>query len=128
MEKVAKAIGFLVYAVASADRHVVTEEKKIIHDIVNENWKLLADKEDPFGVRALDFIDKMLLVLDEKHIDSETAFDNFKQIYHSDQELFTEDLKKFILDVCIKTGSAFRQMNKSELILLSRIENLLKDK
>lgn len=126
MEHVAKAIGYVVYAVASADNHVSPEEKKTIHEIINEHWTILSDSEDPFGARALDFIDKMVLVLEEKHIDSEFAFDQFKEVYEVYKPEFTTDLRKFILDVCIKTGSAFNRMNKSELVLLSRIEQLLK--
>lgn len=127
MEQVAKAIGYIVYAVASADKHVAEEEKKIAHDLINEHWTLLADNEDPFGVRALDFVDKIILSFDEDHLDSEKAFESFQTIYAERNQDFTKEIKQFILDLCIKVGSAFSQMNKSELVLLSRIEILLKD-
>lgn len=126
MEQVAKAIGYVVYAVASADNHVALEEKKIAHDLINEHWTLLADNEDPFGVRALDFVDKIIVSFDEDHLDSEKAFDSFKEIFEEQKNDFTPEIKQFILDLCIKVGSAFNQMNKSELVLLSRIEMLLK--
>lgn len=126
MEKVARAIGYLVYAVASADKHVTPEEKQIVHDIINENWIVFADKEDPFGVRALDYVDKILLGLESKNVSSEDAFTSFKEVYTENREQFSPELKTFILDVCIKTGSAFNRLNKSELVLLSRIEQLLK--
>ncbi len=127
MEQVAKAIGYIVYAVASADKHVAEEEKKIAHDLINEHWTLLADNEDPFGVRALDFVDKIIVSFDEDHLDSEKAFESFQAIYTERNQDFTKEIKQFILDLCIKVGSAFNQMNKSELVLLSRIEILLKD-
>lgn len=126
MEQVAKAIGYIVYAVASADKHVAEEEKKIAHDLINEHWTLLADNEDPFGVRALDFVDKIIVSFDEDHLDSEKAFEQFQAIYMERNQDFTKEIKQFILDLCIKVGSAFNQMNKSELVLLSRIEILLK--
>lgn len=126
MEQVAKAIGFIVYAVASADKHVSPEEKQVVHDIINENWKILADHEDPFGVRALDFIDKMMVVLDEKKVDSEEAFRLFKEVYDENRERFTPGMNNFIVTICIKTAAAFNQLNKAELVLLSRIELLLK--
>lgn len=128
MEQVAKAIGFLVYAVASTDKHITVEEKNTVHTIVNENWKLLADKEDPFGVRALDFIDKMFNSLQDHEVKSEDALEYFKEVYAQNKEKFTPELIQFTLDICIKTGSAFNRMNKSELVLLSRIETLLKEK
>lgn len=126
MEQVAKAIGYVVYAVASADNHVALEEKKIAHDLINEHWTLLADNEDPFGVLALDFVDKIIVSFDEDHLDSDKAFDSFKEIFEEQKNEFTPEIKQFILDLCIKVGSAFNQMNKSELVLLSRIEILLK--
>jgi hypothetical protein len=55
------------------------------------------------------------------------ALELFKGIYTEKKELFTPELKQFILTICIKTGSAFNRMNKSELVLLSRIELLLKN-
>ncbi len=127
MEQVAKAIGYIVYAVASTDKHVAEEEKKIAHDLINEHWTLLADNEDPFGVRALDFVDKIIVSFDEDHLDSEKAFESFKEIFEEQKQDFTIEIRQFILDLCIKVGSAFSQMNKSELVLLSRIEILLKD-
>ena len=126
MEQVAKAIGYIVYAVASADKHVVEEERKIAHDLINEHWALLVDNEDPFGVRALDFVDKIIVSFEEDHLDSEKAFEMFQAIYNEQKQDFSKDIKQFILDLCIKVGSAFNQMNKSELVLLSRIEMLLK--
>lgn len=127
MEQVARAIGFLVYAVASADKHVSHEEKGTVHRIVNDNWQILADAEDPFGVRAMEYIDKIMLGLDEQHVDSEKAFLSFEEVYQANLENFTPSLKSFIINVCIETGSAFNRMNKSELVLISRIEMLLKD-
>jgi|688.fasta_scaffold443295_2 uncharacterized tellurite resistance protein B-like protein len=127
MEQVARAIGFLVYAVASADNHVSAEEKQKVHQIVNDNWQVLADAEDPFGVRAMEYIDKIMLGLDEQHVDSEKAFHSFEEVYQANLDKFTPALKSFIVKVCIETGSAFNRMNKSELVLISRIELLLKD-
>jgi len=126
MQRVAEGIGYLVYAVASADKKVRPAEKQIIHDYINENWKLLADNEDPFGVRALDYIDKIVTKFEEHQIESEDAIQAFKVLFQDNKELFTPQIKHFIIDLCIKTGSAFNRMNKHELVLMSRIENLLR--
>ncbi len=126
MEQIAKAIGFLVYAVAKSDLKVMPEEKEVIHDFVNENWKVFADEEDPFGIRAMDYIDKMMVLLDKQEVKSEEAFDNFEKIFREYHDRFTIEIKEFALDLCIKVGGSFNQMNKSELVLLSRIEQLFK--
>jgi hypothetical protein len=126
MEQVAKALGYLVYAVTSSDKHVSQEEKKVVHDKLNHEWKLLADSEDPFGVRAMDLIDKMMIKMADLHIESEDAFEEFKKIFEVYRDQFTPEIRKFMIEICISTGSAFNRMNKSELVLISRIEQLLK--
>jgi hypothetical protein len=126
MEQVAKALGYLVYAVTSSDKHVSQEEKKVVHDKLNHEWKLLADSEDPFGVRAMDLIDKMMIKMADLHIESEDAFEEFKKIFEVYRDQFTPEIRKFMIEICISNGSAFNRMNKSELVLISRIEQLLK--
>ncbi|MFN5786819.1 MAG: TerB family tellurite resistance protein [Flavobacteriia bacterium] len=126
MEHVARAFGYLVYAVASSDKHVSDEEKLAVHSALNEEWKMLADKEDPFGVRAMDFIDKMMIQMVDLHISSEDAFLEFHSVFEAHKEHFTPEIRRFMIESCIRTGSAFNRMNKSELVLLSRIEQLLK--
>lgn len=126
MENVARALGYLVYAVASSDKHVSEEEKKVVHEVLNREWKVLADREDPFGVRAMDLIDKMMIQMDELHINSVDSFAEFQRIYDLHSEQFTPEIRKFMIEICISTGSAFNRMNKSELVLLSRIEQILK--
>jgi hypothetical protein len=126
MEHVAKALGYLVYAVASSDKHVSDEEKKVVHDMLNREWKVLSDREDPFGVRAMDLIDKMIIQMDDLDIHSVDAFTEFQKIFDSNREQFTPEIRKFMIEICISTGTAFNRMNKSELVLLSRIEQLLK--
>jgi len=126
MEHVARAFGYLVYAVASSDKHVSDEEKLAVHSALNEEWKMLADKEDPFGVRAMDLIDKMMIQMVDLHISSEDAFLEFQRVFEAHKEHFTPEIGRFMIESCIRTGSAFNRMNKSELVLLSRIEQLLK--
>ncbi|MFN6014973.1 MAG: hypothetical protein ACK47F_09830, partial [Flavobacteriales bacterium] len=89
-------------------------------------WKMLADKEDPFGVRAMDLIDKMMIQMVVLHISSEDAFLEFQSVFEAHKEHFTPEIGRFMIESCIRTGSAFNRMNKSELVLLSRIEQLLK--
>jgi hypothetical protein len=126
MENVARAIAYLAYAVASADHHVDQTERKAIHSFIDEHWQLLADAEDPFGARTLDFVDKMIPALEVNNMSSEEAFNHFKEMFEAKKGLFSPELRSFIVQLCIRTGAAFNQMNKSELVLISRVELLLK--
>ncbi len=127
MEELLHSLSYLFYAVAHADRHVEDQERLKIHQVVNENWQLLVAKGDPFAVHAMDLIDKMVIELRDEDFDNEKALDQFRITLERNPEFFTDEMKQFILEVCIRTANTFNQMNKSELVLLSRIERILND-
>jgi hypothetical protein len=127
MEEILHALSYLFYAVAHTDRHVDDHERIKIHQVVNENWQLFAVKGDPFGVHAMELIDKMVVELRDEDFDNEKALDQFRNVFDKHPEFFTAEMKEFILEVCIRTANSFNMMNKSELVLLSRIEKMIND-
>lgn len=125
MEEFARCCGYAVYAVAYADRSIDPEEKKALHQFLNENWIDIADTTDPFGVKSMEFVEQMVEALASDKMDVEVAFDRFKESFHSWNDRFSNEHQKFILDLCIKVGSSYNRLNKSELIMLSRIERFM---
>ncbi len=125
MEELLHALSYLFYAVAHADRHVDDVEREKIHQVVNENWQLLAAKGDPFGIKAMELIDRMVKELDEDQYETEVALERFKRAFETHPEFFTAEIKEFILEVCIRTANSFNRMNKAELVILSRIEKII---
>ena len=128
MEEFARCCGYAVYAVAYADRSIESEEKKALHQFLNDNWIDIADTFDPFGVKSMDFVEQMVGALASDKIDAEVSFDRFKESYSSLIDKLTNEHEKFILDLCIKVASSFNRLNKSELIMLSRIERFMHTK
>jgi hypothetical protein len=125
MEKFARCCGYAVYAVAYADKSIEQEERAAIHLFLNENWMELADNSDPFGVKSIEFIEQMMDALVSDKLNSELAFERFKDQFDSLNNTLSGNQQKFILNLCIKVGNAFNRMNKSELVLLSRIERII---
>jgi uncharacterized tellurite resistance protein B-like protein len=125
MEELLHSVSYLFYAVAHADRHVDDEEKARIHEVVNENWKLLAAKGDPFGVHAMELIEKTVAALTEDDYDTEKALTLFRTSLVNHPELFTPEIKVFIQESCIRIANAFNRLNKAELVFLSRLEKIL---
>lgn len=126
MQKVAEAIGYVVYAVASADMRVSDEEKQVIEQYLHKNLKILVHSEDPTGTKSVEIIlEKMDFLLHQK-MKSEMAFQLFSERYKADKKFFSAEIKQLILDLCIKAAVAVNRMNKSELVVLSQIELLLK--
>lgn len=128
MEKFARCCGYAVYAVAYADKSIEQEESAAIHLFLNENWMELADSSDPFGVKSIEFIEQMMDALVSDKLNSELAYERFKELFDSLQNLLSSNQQKFMLNLCVKVGNAFNRMNKSELVLLSRIERTIHSK
>ncbi len=128
MEKFARCCGYAVYAVAYADKSIEQEERAAIHLFLNENWMELADSSDPFGVKSIEFIEQMMDTLVSDKLNSELAYERFKELFDSLQNLLSSNQQKFMLNLCVKVGNAFNRMNKSELVLLSRIERTIHSK
>jgi hypothetical protein len=128
MGKFARCCGYAVYAVAYADKSIEQEERAAIHLFLNENWMELADSSDPFGVKSIEFIEQMMDTLVSDKLNSELAYERFKELFDSLQNLLSSNQQKFMLNLCVKVGNAFNRMNKSELVLLSRIERTIHSK
>ena len=128
MEKFARCCGYAVYAVAYADKSIEQEERDAIHLFLNENWIELADSSDVFGVKSIEFIEQMIDALASDKLNSESAFERFKDQFDSLSNILSVNQQKFILNLSIKVGNAFNRMNKSELVLLSRIERTIYSK
>lgn len=125
MENFARCCGYAVYAVAYADKSIETEEKEAIHHFLNENWINVADNTDPFGVKAIEFIECMVDALAKEKLSPKSALDRFEEQYFALNNSLTDQQRQFILDLTIKTGNAFNRMNKSELVMLSKLEGII---
>jgi hypothetical protein len=88
----------------------------------------LADSSDPFGVKSMEFIEQLMDALASDKLNSELAFERFKDQFDSLNNTLSGNQLKFMLNLCIKVGNAFNRMNKSELVLLSRIEHIIHPK
>ena len=126
MQKVAEAIGYVLYAVTSADKRISSEEKQVIELHLCKNQNMLVHPEDLAGAKSVEIIlEKMDFLLHQK-MKSEMAFQLFSERYQADKKLFSAEIKQLIIDICIKAAVAVNRMNKSELVVLSQIELLLK--
>ena len=126
MQKVAEAIGYVLYAVASADKRISLEEKQVIELYLRENQKMLVHLEDPTGTKSVEIILKKMDFLLHEKMKSKKAFQIFSERYIADKKLFSPEIIQLIMDLCIKAAVAVNRMNKSELVVLSQIELLLK--
>lgn len=119
-------IGELLYAIAAADKVVKKQEYDALRESVKEHWKKNDDITDDFGADAAYQIEIVFDWLDYQSLKAEECFENFKEYYRQNKTLFNPKIKKLVLSTAHTVADAFSGKNKSELLLLGKLELLLK--
>ena len=102
------------------------EEFDKLKVLVEEQWLEVDDTEDDYGTDAayqLEIVFDWLLFKDFK---ANTCYDEFVKYAEEHPYFFTESLNSQILKTAASVASAFSGQNKSELILLAKLDMLLK--
>lgn len=116
-------LAHLYYAVIVVDKRVEVEEKKRIKDLVEKYWSIDFDHQN-----GQDIIFSTLKRLFKEKPKSEEAYSVFCDFFHKNKALFTDKLKRNILDTSDKIAQSFSGRNKSESVLISRLYFLFKEK
>jgi len=117
-------LGRLFYAVAAADKIVRKEEVDTLKEVVGKEWLEEDHIKDDFGTDSAFQIEIVFDWLDANKPEAEEAFDRFADFYREHKELFNSNIKEKILTACREIASAFRGKNKSELVMLAKLETL----
>lgn len=119
-------LGELFYAIAASDKVVRETEYKALTQLVEEEWKSMDDYEDQFKTDAAYQISIVFEWFDYERMDADDCFDSFREYFKDYKDLFSEKRKKLILKTVHKIADAFNGTNKSELIMLTKLELLFK--
>lgn len=111
-------LGKLFYAVAASDKKVEAIEINTLKEILKSQWL------------TLDFVDfdnlkQVVLAFDEllkEHQSTEALYQNFVIYKNKEKHLFTSTIKRLILQTTNAISSSFSGRNKSELIMLARLD------
>ena len=117
-------LGKLFYAVAMADHSIHVKELDKLYEVVKDHWLDVDDVEDEFGADAAFQIEKVFDWLLEYGKDQEEVYEEFEQFYTQNQVLFTPEIKQLTMSTTRAIAAAFAGSNKSELILLGRLQLL----
>ena len=121
-------LGELFYAVAAADKVVRKAEYDALEKLVEEEWKSKSDYEDEFGINAAYQIAIVFEWFDYEQIEVNGCFEDFSYYYKNHKDKFSKKRKKLILKTARKIANAFAKTNKSELILITKLELLFNKK
>lgn len=119
-------MGELFYAIAAADKVVKKAEYDTLKQIVSDQWKNLDDYEDPFHTDAAYQIEIVFDWFDYEQLDAGDCFDSFADYKKDNPKLFTPERKKLIWETANAIAGAFAGKNKSELVMLAKLNILLK--
>jgi uncharacterized tellurite resistance protein B-like protein len=118
-------IGELFYAVAAADKVVREIEYKALKKLVSEVWSKYDDSLDEFNSQAIYQMEVVFDWFDYERMDADACFDSFENYVKEHPSLFTEERKKLIFQTANEIAAAFSGKNKSELIILGKLQLLL---
>jgi hypothetical protein len=117
-------LGKLFYAMAMADHSVHMNEMEKLNEVVREQWLEVDDIEDEFGADAALQIITVFDRLLEYEKDPEEIYAEFEVFYTEHELLFTPKIKNLAMSTSRAITASFYGSNKSELILLGRLQLL----
>lgn len=115
-------LGRLFYAVAAADKVVHQKEFETLKELVKDHWTAASELEDSFHSHAAFQIEIVFDWLEYQHLPASEAFKDFKYFLKEHPSLFTDDRKKRIWNTANAIAGAFSGKNKSELIMLTKLQ------
>ncbi len=118
-------MGELFYAIAAADQVVRKAEYDVLKKTVVEQWKDLDAYEDPFHTDAAHQIEIVFDWFDYEQLDANDCFESFEDYTKENPKLFTKERKALIWKTANAIASSFAAVNKSELIMLTKLKMLL---
>jgi len=122
-----KILGKLFYAIAAADGVVKPAEFDKLKDIINSKWLSVDDTEDDFYTDAayqIEFVFDWLNNQDQ--LNAEACFSHFIDFKNEQKHFFTPVIKNLILETAHEIANSFAGKNKSELIMLAKLDIELK--
>ncbi|WP_234859334.1 hypothetical protein [Aquimarina aquimarini] len=118
-------LGKLFYAIAAADKVVRVSEYDSLQKIVKSEWLKIDDTNDEFGVDAAFQIEIVFDWLDHKQLSAEESFTQFEAYFEENKSYFTPTIQQLIWNTANSIAGAFSGKNKSELMMLGRLQLIL---
>lgn len=117
-------LGELFYAVAAADKLVHEDEYQALKDIVVLEWEKL-EKENPSD--AIYQMEVVFNWFDYEQLDAQSCFESFEEYRKENPQHFNQERKQLIWNTANAIANSYAGKNKSELIMLAKLQILLKD-
>ncbi len=121
-ENVAK----LFYAIAAADKVIKEEEFNALKTMIKNEWLTVDESEDDYKTDAAYQIEVVFEWLQSKKSDASICYNEFIEYMNGHSYFFTDQLNGLIMKTANKIAASFAGKNKSELIMLAKLNLELK--
>lgn len=118
-------LGKLFYAIAASDKKIEAIEITTLKEIIKAHWSTI-DSLDYDALKHLEFMFDRLHK--EDHLNSEACYLDFVTYKNKQKHLFTDTIKRLILQTSNAIASSFAGRNKSELIMIAKLDIEFKKK
>lgn len=115
-------LGKLFYAIASTDGSVTPKEMSNLNDIVKSHWLCLEETDDQYNVDAAYQIQIVFDQLYSSNASPKHCYNEFEDFSKRHPSLFSIEINKLILSTATSIANAYAKVNKSELIMLAKLE------
>lgn len=120
-------LGELFYAIAAADKVIRKAEIDTLRTLVKSHWKNVDALEDEYHSDASYQIEIVFDWLDDKKVNPNECFQDFKDFKKEHPNLFSITIKKLIWKTADAIAASFAGKNKAELIMLAKLKMLLQE-
>jgi hypothetical protein len=118
-------LGRIFYAAAQADGVIQDKEVTTLKTIVRDVWLDFEDALDLHGSDAAYQIEIVFDFLLENEVQVEDVMNEVREFKNIHSSVFTEKLTELIMATSYQIASSFARRNKSELVFLSQLRNVL---
>ncbi len=115
-------LGKVFYAIANADRNLHDNEIARMKTEIEKFWKPKF-AEAPYSMAY--YIWHAFERARSNKVPAEQAFEEFALYFNNEPGPFTQEIRNLIMDTSNAIASAYADKNKSELILLAKLQLLL---
>jgi len=127
-QRIYEKLGYLFYGIAMADNDLRPREVETLKQLVQKVWVPLEHSTDEFGTDAAHYIYISFDYLKDGFTTAREAYEEFAAYYQVHRAVFSDKLKAMIVQTATAIADAYRGVNKSELLYLEELEQLLASK
>lgn len=124
-QKIYEQLGYLFYALASANKHLREREYEVLKKDIERDWIPLEDSTDEFGTDAANYIYFTYDSLVDQDYPPLDAFRSFQQYFEEHARAFDREIRERIRKTSLDMANALPHPNKTEEYIIRELQKML---